>query len=292
MKRTAGRWNQGDRNIYFVANVPSAMSQTAKMHDFLLVAINEFNDDYQERVNEWIANDKKVFIDSGVFNLASEHARRNNVSHNVALSMAPGEIDGFDKLFDKYCSILGRIGDNCWGYIEIDQGGRENKIKTRKRLESMGFRPIPVYHPMNDGWDYFDELASTYDRICVGNLVQAERDVRKRIIATIWERKQAYPNLWIHLLGVTPNQTFSAYPMESSDSSSITSITRYGSTSGFNDMALQTGSPLPRGYVYEQGQPEGEGGYYKAHRFVGYVGSFMSRTWGSVVREYQERGLI
>ena len=58
--------------------------------------------------------------------------------------------------------------------VEVDQGGRENKIKTRARLEKMGLRPIPVYHPLNDGWDYFDYLAENYDRICMGNVVNAE----------------------------------------------------------------------------------------------------------------------
>ena len=62
-------------------------------------------------------------------------------------------------------------------------------------LEQMGLRPIPVYHPFNDGWDYFDYLAERYDRICFGNVVQADRETRKRLVATAWERHRKYPHL-------------------------------------------------------------------------------------------------
>ena len=106
------------------------------------------------------------------------------------LSMAPEKLDGFDSLFDKYVRIIKEIGEESWGYIEIDQGGKDNKIKTRDRLHKLGFNPIPVYHPLVDGWDYFDYLAERYDRICLGNIVQAQNETRKRLLATMWERKR------------------------------------------------------------------------------------------------------
>jgi hypothetical protein len=51
-------------------------------------------------------------------------------------------------------------------------------------LEQMGLRPIPVYHPFNDGWHYFDYLAERYDLVCFDNVVQADRETRKRLVAT------------------------------------------------------------------------------------------------------------
>jgi hypothetical protein len=160
-----------------------------------------------------------LFIDSGVFALANGHAVEHEITMDEALSLAPTEIDGFDELYKRYCSIIETLGDLVWGYIEIDQGGRENKRKTRAKLEAQGFRPIPVYHPFNDGWEYFDELASDYDRICFGNIVQADQETRKRLLATAWERKRKYPHLWIHLLGLSPNERLNAYPIDCCDSS-------------------------------------------------------------------------
>jgi hypothetical protein len=45
--------------------------------------------------------------------------------------------------------------DRLSGYTELDQGGRDHKRRTRTRLHDLGLNPIPVYHPFNDGWDYF-----------------------------------------------------------------------------------------------------------------------------------------
>jgi len=296
VKRTAGDWDSTDKNLYFAANVPSLMSETAKTTDHLLVAINEITATYEQKVDAWIAQGKKVFIDSGVFNLASEHARAHGVSHNVGLGMAPDDIDGFDALLEKYCSVLGRIGDRCWGYIEIDQGGRDNKIKTRNRLEALGLNPIPVYHPLIDGWDYFDELASQYDRICIGNLVQASRPVRRRIIRTIWERRRAYPDLWIHLLGVSPNPVLISYPMDSCDSSTLSSLTRWLQPKGIKTgsfVALQTGPSVSNAYAYKPGDgSDGPSGYFKAHQSGGFSANMIGRTWKSIAGEYERGGLV
>ena len=222
MDRTAGAmFDPHDRFVYFIASNVSLVAQGARMHENLLTAVNEIGAEADmDRIKGWMRDGKRVFIDSGVFNLAMEHARRHNVSHDVGLSMAPDQIDGFGELFDKYVDVARRIGENAWGYIEIDQGGRENKLKTRAKLEGMGLRPIPVYHPMTDGWEYFDYLAERYDRICFGNVVMADRPTRLRLVATAWERMRKYPGLWIHLLGLTPNEWLNAMPSSSGDSSS------------------------------------------------------------------------
>ena len=296
MKRTAGDWDSTDKSLYFVANVRSELAENAKVTDYLLVALNEIEAPYERVLDEWIAQGKKVFIDSGVFNLASEHARAHGVSHNVGLGMAPDDIDGFDALLDKYCSVLGRIGDRCWGYIEIDLGGRDNKIKTRNRLEALGLNPIPVYHPLIDGWDYFDELASQYDRICVGNLVQASVPVRRRIIRTIWERRQAYPDLWIHLLGFSPNQLMISYPMDSCDSSSLSALTRWPVTAGIKintPICMAPGPPLSEAYVYRLGATRNNpDGYGKAHRLGAYHAKMSVCNWKSIAGEYERGGLV
>ena len=163
MIKTGGTWDSSDRPVFFIAAIQGLEWEC---HNYLLVAVNHMaQTKFRQEVFDAIDAGKKVFIDSGIFNLTQQHSEKYGISMDQALGTAPEDIDGFDNLFDRYCEIIGIIGDRAWGYIEMDQGGRDNKIKTRKRLEAMGFNPVPVYHPLNDGWDYFDELASTYDQI-------------------------------------------------------------------------------------------------------------------------------
>lgn len=230
MIKTGGVWDYKEKNVYFLATSPSSFKkqEVLNFYDYILCAVNEIkNAEDEEFIEEAVRSGKKVFIDSGVFWLTNQHARNNNMTMDQVLAMPPNELDGFDDLFDKYTRIVKEIGEKAWGYIEIDQGGRENKIKTRDRLHKLGFNPIPVYHPLNDGWDYFDYLAERYDRICLGNIVQAQNETRKRLLATIWERRRKYPDLWIHCLGLTPNEHCMAFPLSSCDSSSWLSTVRW-----------------------------------------------------------------
>ena len=217
---TAGRWDPKDYPTYFVAASIGTLVTAAEHCSHVLMAINEFKSPKDaEHLELFLRKGANVLIDSGVFWLSTQHAKKFDLRMDQALSLAPTEVDNFDWLYANYVKILKQHGDRVWGYIEIDQGGRENKIKTRAKLETQGLRPIPVYHPFNDGWDYFDFLAKRYDRICFGNVVQADPATRKRLMATAWERRRKYPNLWIHMLGLTPNERAASYPLPSCDSS-------------------------------------------------------------------------
>lgn len=220
MKYTGGKFDNTERNLIFNAGQPDNFIR-ASQHKNCLFAVNELkSESAQNKVQTLLDNGMRVFIDSGIFNLAMEHVRKTGITHDKALALAPTAIIGFDKLWDNYITIIKKFETQCWGYIELDQGGKENKIKTRTKLENLGLAPIPVYHPIIDGWDYFDFLATNYDRICVGNIVQASKPLRLRLIATIYERKRKYPNLFVHLLGYSCNEYMNAYPLDSCDSSS------------------------------------------------------------------------
>ena len=292
VKKTGGDFNPLEKHLYFVASNARNLSYAEAVTDNMLIAVNEIGSDAAE---EWVRHivrvpGKRLFIDSGVFNLAMEHARAHEVPMDVALSVAPDEIDGFDELFARYTRILREVGDRAWGYIEIDQGGRDNKIKTRKRLEDLGLKPIPVYHPLNDGWDYFDYLASRYDRICFGNVVQAEPDVRKRLIATMWQRKQKYPKLWIHLLGVSPYNIMFSFPSNSADSSSWLTHVRYANMVDF--AMLQPIMKLGLHFNYKlRSEPLSEAGYIKASTLGAYSSVFMQNDWNHYLNRLSEEGL-
>ena len=147
----------------FAASNVERMKHASPFLEFMLLAVNELGTDtMQDEVEHQIDLGKHVLIDSGVYALAMNHAKDHGLSHNEALGLAPEKVDGFAHLFELYVSVMKRFGAGSWGYIEIHQGGRENKIKTRAKLERLGLRPIPVYHPLNDGWEYFDYLAERY----------------------------------------------------------------------------------------------------------------------------------
>jgi hypothetical protein len=194
-----------------------------------LIPTNELKSDIGYDILEnLIGGGKSVFLDSGVYAMASNYARTHGCAVHEALGLPPEEIDGFDELYDHYVAVMTRFGERSWGYIELDQGTQEHKKRTRARLEAIGLRPIPVYHVLNDDWDYFDDLASNYDRICVGNIVDAMPPLRVRILATLAERRRAYPKLWIHGLGVAPLTVILSLPVDSSDTSSWLSGVRWG----------------------------------------------------------------
>jgi hypothetical protein len=225
LKKTGGIWDPNSPFIFFFAGNPSDYTETEG--NSRLIALNDVHRTFDVIYEQGGGLETLWFLDSGVYSLAMEHARRHSLSFDEAIALPPAEIFGFDVLFDRYVQFVQEHEDRLWGYVEIDFGGAVWKRKTRAKLEGLGLAPIPVYHPLVDGWDYFDELAQEYDRICVANLVQAEAPVRKRIIATAWERSQDYPNLWVHLLGYTPSELLNAYPANSADSSTWLNVVRW-----------------------------------------------------------------
>lgn len=255
--RTGGaQFDPSDRYIYFLASNPIDLTIASSYSRYLLIAVNEIDTPKNEELfNSLVGKGNTLFLDSGVFNLAMEHASRHKLSHDEALRTPVDQIDGFANLKEKYIRITAKNEGNLWGYVEIDLGGADQKRKTRAELESLGLRPIPVYHPLNDGWDYFDELAQKYDRICVGNVVQASRYVRLRIMATIFERKRKYPGLWVHLLGMTANEWAYAYPTESMDSSTWLAGVRW--PDAWKERAcLKTVDGFSKKYTYKLGDRE------------------------------------
>lgn len=217
-----GTFDRTERPIYFAAG----SSPHYPRH--LLLAVNDlFGKHGEDNLKRLLDLGHTILLDSGVFWLTNQHKRATGVSMDAALSLPPEEINGFQDLFDRYVYLTSTYGDRLWGYIELDQGGRDNKIRTRKKLHDLGLRPIPVYHPFNDGWDYFDEIAETSDRMCFGNVVQASQMARVRLLHTMWERRRQYPHLWIHVLGLSANEWCLPTPPDSCDSSTWLNALRY-----------------------------------------------------------------
>jgi hypothetical protein len=283
LKHTHGNWDCREENIYFIAASTENLKTTC--HDHVLIAVNEImSADGLALIKRFIEQGRSVLLDSGIFNLTNAHMRRHGISMDEALALPPDEIDGFGILYDRYCQVVDEIGHMVWGYIELDQGGRENKIITRQGLEKKGYRPMPVYHPLNDGWDYFDYLAERYDRICFGNVVQADLRTRERLLHTAWKRKEKYPNLWIHLLGMTANQRLISFPINSCDSSTWISSLRWGTLAA--STANAPFSKMDRRYIYRRDVPTDHArGWDKANELCGYDAHFRQEVWRAALRD-------
>lgn len=282
MKRTGGgTFDPSDRFVYFLACAPGKSSEYARaVHPNILIAANVLQGDTQRAFldESLAAPGVRVFLDSGVFSLASEHARKHKLTISEAIALPPEQLDGFAALWATYIALLDTYADRLWGYVELDLGGAAVKRQTRAKIEALGFTPIPVYHPLADGWDYFDELAQTYDRICVGNIVGADVATRTRIAATMWERHRAYPDLWIHLLGYTPDEKLNAFPCDSTDSSKWLAGRRFD---GVNErIDLRSFSRVEQHMKYVLGSdPASEVGAYKTDMMAAYSAAVNQRNW-------------
>lgn len=284
IKTGGGTFDPDDRHIYFLATDLDHLDSGGPGHDHFLIAVNELKtQQHIDGVLRWIDRGKIILLDSGIYNLTTTHANKHNVTMDQALALAPDRIDGFEELWDRYIKIVTKYSERFWGYIELDQGGMDNKRKTRTKLEALGLRPMPVYHPLNDGWNYFDELAQRYDRICFGNIVQAPRGVRLRLVATVWQRRmEKYPHLWIHLLGLTPNEWLNAYTIDSTDSSAWLSSVRW---SGYKEHACgATMGGMPRDFQYVLGS--------NRHEEAGWDKGTLVSAWGVNHQQRNWRHLV
>lgn len=274
-----------DRPCFFLAAAPHQVHRR-----YHLTAVNDALTDAEAvtSIEEPIARGSALFLDSGVFNLTMSHATAMGLSMEQALSTPPERVAGFDDLFARYVTLTRRYGDQLWGYIELDQGGRDNKRRTRARLHDLGLSPVPVYHPLNDGWDYFDELAESYDRICVGNLVRARPKVRVRLLHTLWERRRRYPHLWVHVLGLTVSELVAALPADSCDSSSWCSGLRWSDKSLASSYLArgQAVGTLSTGFLYNRDIGRFDvGGWMHAARTYGETYDLLTDLWRQVAAD-------
>jgi hypothetical protein len=248
-----GGFNRDDRFLFFIAG-DRRVAEGGEKHDHALVAANILKGGQNLRgVDTMLDSGARVFLDSGVFTLTADWARATGRPGQDAFLMPPEELPGFRELWDLYVSLVRRYEDRLWGYVEIDLGGVAGKRRLRRKLHDLGLSPMPVYHPMMDGWDYFDELATGFDRLCWGNLAGgAQRAQRKRLVTTAWERHRRYPDLWLHLLGLNPNDWLVHLPADSADSSSWLSSVRWGNEHGGG--YLRRVGTLPTNYRYARAE--------------------------------------
>jgi hypothetical protein len=239
IKRTGGgRFDPEDKPLYFLATGVAHHGEAyASGHECLLIAVNEIREGVAEIEAVTISQDssRKVLLDSGAFALASAHSRTYHIPLSEALSNDPHQLEGFTELFTRYKLLATLLADNLWGYIEVDLGGVESKRAIRAELEAEGLRPIPVFHFLTDPLEYFDELASQYDRIALGSLINSPREARAAVLLELDRRcRERFPYLWVHLLGLPPTGISNSLLFQSTDSTSWLGRLLYPTQSSIN----------------------------------------------------------
>jgi hypothetical protein len=288
IKTGGGTFERTQTPIYFISSYVSELQKAGWLHGEVLVALNNLNVERLQTVDDWLTRGKRVFLDSGVFMLGMNHGRKHGLSFYQVLQLQPDQIDGYDKLWSFYREVVGRFGDRLWGYVEVDQGGTQAKIDNRSKMEAEGLFPIPVYHPFVDEPDYLPYLMQRYDRICLANVVQTPREERKRLLATVWKAAYDYPDVWIHVLGYTPDTLLNAYPMHSADCSTFLSGVRWGSSS---DRAMNSRlGELPANFNYKLGEVHQPEGRETSYLMAGYCAMMQQRSWRHMVRAQGDLG--
>lgn len=290
--KTAGRqFDPQARHLYFAAGNMNRLQNIAGIHHSILIAVNELNQNYAKEVEGWIRNGVRVLVDSGIFALAADHAFRHHMPLNDVLKLGPEKVDGFKELYEEYLGFVKHLGEDSWGYIELDLGSHVQKTAMREKLESLGLRPIPVYHPKGDPPEYFDFLATHYDRVCVGNLARSAPLERREIVATMYRRHCKFPDVWIHLLGTTANEWLYAMPPNSTDSSTWLNAVRFGA-GHFNRIAGKTFGQLPYDYVHAlQPYATPETGPAKSCEVAGFLSNLDSRNWLNFLDDQRKLGV-
>lgn len=197
----------------------------------------------------------RILLDSGVYVVGMREAQRRNVPLQNVLSKEPSEIQGYAKLYSRYKETMVALKDYIWAGIEIDFGSIETRYELRRQMkEEFGFNPVPVWHPATDPVDYMERLASEYDMVAVGNVVNANQTMRVRILNQIHEIKERYPGTWIHVLGMDVNPAIVSFDIDSCDMSSWLSNSKWGTK--ITLAGVEAFGRAPEEYISRRGDRE------------------------------------
>lgn len=245
-----GAFDPLDRHVYFAAG------QAKRYPRHVVLSVDQLKGKAGERhLVELLDQDHRVLLDPGIGALAAAHRRKAGLTAREAASLPPESVPGYAVLRDRYVELATRHGERLWGYLELPQGGRNCKRRTRQELHLEGLRPIPVYQPLTDGWDYFDELAAGYDRIAWGDVAGATAPVRVRMLHTAWERRRRYPDLWVHMLGLALSEWCLSTPPDSACSAAWLNPLRFTDVQPSTAAVRRLGD-LGAGFAYDQRQPQ------------------------------------
>jgi hypothetical protein len=169
-----------------------------------------------------------VLVDSGAFTLVMAYVKANGGNPQAVFSAdSTTTTPEFIHLDNLYRRFLHKFGSRLWGYIEMDVGTTQKRRETRASYIAEGLKPIPVFRPGADGWEYFEELLGSYDRVCFGGAVKMSRSARTLMLYEASKIMHRYPHCSVHVLGSKPSRELTSLGFHTSDSTTYLNLGRY-----------------------------------------------------------------
>lgn len=159
-----------------------------------------------EEIQECVAKNYEVFIDSGAFSADTVGA----------------EID-----IDEYCRFIINCGASMYAGLDVIGDAKSTMLNIKYMEETYGLKPLPTFHMGSTLEELKDVALGQYPYICLGGLVFSPGVVAHcdRVWAFILREN---PKLKVHGFGLTNLDLMRRYPWHSIDSSSYKSCRRYG----------------------------------------------------------------
>lgn len=200
-----------------------------------------------DRVAE-IAKQRPVLLDSGAFTIASTTARERGISIPEAfqLPLEAHMTDTYREVEAAYRTAIDVMGDDLWGFIEMDLGtpAERDAVRERDRERYPDGPPLPVFHPAAEPFDVFEDLQNDYDRLCIGGIAKLWGSARLDLFVAL--RRRVRPDRWYHYLGVGPTHLLLALapPLVSADATTWTRYQRPWMGGKIGASMLRTMGPL------------------------------------------------
>lgn len=181
--------------------------------------------------------DKSVIVDSGGFSarVAFKHIK----------------LQDYIKFLDRFRSKSFR--GNFFRCFNLDSNNLEESLSNQKKLEALGYNPIPVYHYseyMSDNRELLDDMVRDYDYIGIGGVagMMLNEKQKKAYLDYVFYRTR--DKVKVHGLGMSSIKPVERYPYYTIDSSTWLQNQKFGASRAVTDDVMRKW--MSRHVHYEQ----------------------------------------
>lgn len=162
-----------------------------------------------------------IFIDSGAFS-------NNKMKHGLIKDT------GDYVTLDEYIAACKKHYDDFWNYIALDvvRDQEQTDINLKKMLDA-GLRPVPVL-TSTEHMEKVEEYVKINRRVCIAGAAFSDSPDFSPFARAEYAHHLTDGKVLPHLLGFTVHPTIFKYPIATTDSSSMTIGSRFGSISYYN----------------------------------------------------------
>lgn len=230
---TTGVWDLSQRPLLFLAGAKNESLPWTRPRLVAFDRLAREGDPYdasRTRGDPYVAqafDGCPVMLDSGVFAYAQRFARAEGLRFDQVRRRDPSTLPFFDWHRATYLDMCRDLETAMWGAVEIDFGDADAKTATRAWFEGHGVTPMPVFSAPSDPLDYFDQLVDGYDRVCLGSVAGAGRELAPYVLGLHERCRRRGVEPWLHILGRVASLRNLQIPWDSVDHSNWLAAPRY-----------------------------------------------------------------